>query len=686
MSIITTTVGPDGKVDAQLMRLNYDEKAKRITDPMSQWMPTAAEKQITALVLKHFQLGYVNMYKPRVELNDLSVLTRDQVDQMSWNTYQQNNGEPLQGDVNAWRSNAIRPVVRNKATSIAAHATARLIFPKIFAYDDQSDEQADAAQVMSDLMEWAGQQSNYEFYSLYRVIAALYSPASIGYTEYAQVYRNVKKEKDPSTGKWTIEPMLDEDMSGFRDEVVPVDQLFIENFFEADIQKQAWLIYRKVTSFDGAQAKYKDCPNFQYVTPGVQTLYNDANQSYYAVYDTNMSTEDVEEVIYWNKSLDVKLALVNGVLMTDPDEPNPRNDKRYPFDKFGYQIINSRCFYYKSLAFYLQSDANIVSTLYRMIVDGTYLSIMKPMINTGGEIITSDVIVPGAVTTFSDPNADLRPINTSIDLKGGMTTLEKVEDSLSESSSSSLQGGQAPGGDVTAFQISKMEQDASTVLGLFVKMISEHVRQYGKLRLNDILQYLTIGEVSEIEPEALLVYKTFLMPDKHAAGRQKTRKIKFDTTLPDDKISEADYLKLSYSVMQESGGHDSKNELYKVNPTTFREMKYMVTVSPDVVNPMSEELERAFGLEEYDRMIANPTGIFDPEETGKYLLSLYPKTRRDPSKYLAKQGQNPMGQLNPMMGGQMNTQQQSQQGQMAQKVNPSANALKGVSTPSAMAM
>lgn len=647
------------------MRLNYDEKAKKILDEVSLWQPSDEEKRITSLVLNHFTLGYVTMWKPRVELNDLSVIMRDQVDQMAWNTYQPNNGQPLEGDMNAWRSNAIRPIVRNKAVSIAAHATARLIFPRVFAYNQQSDQQEDAAKVMSDLQEWAAEQSNYEYYSLNRTITALYSPASIGYTEYAQVYRNVKTEKD-SKGKWIEEPMLDEDMSGFRDEVVPVDQLFIENFYEPNIQKQGFLIWRKVISFDLAQEKYRSYPNFKYVTPGVQTLYNDANQTWYQVYDTNMRQEEVEEVIYWNRSLDLKQILVNGILMTEADNPNPRIDKRYPFDKFGYQLINSRCFYYKSLSFYLQQDTSIVNTLYPMIIDGTYLSIMKPMVNVGGETIASDVIVPGAVTTLSSADADLRPINTSIDLNGGMKTLEKVEESISESSQSNLQDGQNTKGDVTAYQISKMEANAATVLGLFVKMISEHVKQYGRLRLNDIVQYLTIPEVSQIEDDAPLVYRTFLMPEKHATGRSKTRKIQFDGEMNDTPVSEKEYLDMSYGVLESQGGHDAKQELWKVNPELFRSLKYILTVSPDVMNPMSEELERAYGLEQFDRMIAHPE-IYNQEEVGKLLLSLYPKTRKDPSKFMAKPA-NPANMIDP----RLQQQNQQQSGSLQSPMNPQA--------------
>ena len=640
MSIIQTSIS-DGKVDAQLLRVTFDDKTKKIVDTPSAYQPSEGEKKMTTLILKHFQLGNVNMFKPRVEFNDLSVIMRDQVDQMAWNTYQANNGQPLEGDdINSWKSQAIRPIVRNKAISIAAHATARLIFPKIFASNEQSDNEEKAAQVMFDLMDWAAEESNYEYYSLQRVLASLYSPASIGYTEYAEVYRQVKDQK--VNGEWTYKNMLDEDMSGFRDRVIPIDQLFIENFYESDVQKQGWLIFRDVISYELAKEKHGLCKNFEYVTPGVQILYNDANQTWYQVYDTNMRQEDVEEITYWNRSLDVKITLVNGVMMSEHDAPNPRLDKRYPFDKFGYQIINSRCFYYKSLSFYLQQDASIVNTLYPMIIDGTYLSIMKPMVVTGGETIGSDVYVPGATVTLQEPTSDIRPINTSIDLKSGMETLAKVESSLDESSNTSdIQEGQNPGGDPTAYQISRMEQNASTVLGLFVKMISQHVRDFGKLRMCDILQYMTIPEVNDIEDDTELVYKTFLLPDKHSIGRSKTRKIKFDDTIPANEISDEEKLNISYDLLSEEG---DKQEIWKVNPEEFRKLKYTVIVSPDVMNPMSEELEKAYNLELYDRAIKNQ--LLDQEQVTKdFLLSNYNKARRNPDKYFSKNPQQ--GQQQP---------------------------------------
>ena len=273
MSIVSTkekiAVDNSKQVEAEMMRTARNKQGE-ISDEISEYTPTEEESKVRAMILKHFCLGSVNMYTPRVEFNDLSLVTRDQYDQMSFNTYQPNNGDGWEGNPQSqWRSRAIRPVVRNKCMSIAAHATARLLFPKIYAFNDNSDEQQDAAHVMEDLMEWSGDISNYPYVALNRVITSMSSPASIGYTEYGEVTRLVKVEK--SGDKWIEKRVQDEAYPCFMDVVVPVTQFYIENVYEPDLQKQGWVIWRKVYAYSAAQTKYNGkYENFKYVRPGVQ--------------------------------------------------------------------------------------------------------------------------------------------------------------------------------------------------------------------------------------------------------------------------------------------------------------------------------------------------------------------------------------------------------------------------------
>lgn len=614
----------------------------------SKYQPDDEEKEVRSMIIRQFTLGYLTMYTPRREFNDMSVIGRMTIDQMAFNTYQPNNGESPEGDlINGWRSNAIRPIVRNKCISIAAHATAQLIFPKIFSYNNQSETQEDAARVMRDLIEWSADQSKYPETSLNAIISAVINPASVYYSEYGEVYRNVKRETDEKTGKWKVEKMLDEDLSGFKDTPVPVDELYIENFYEQDIQKQGWLIWRRVIGYDLASVKYGHYDNFQYVKPGVQILYNDANDTFYQSYDSNMHTESVEEIIYWNKKMDLKIIICNGVMLTSSDNPNPRNDKLYPFVKFFYENIDEgKCFYGKSLAFKMQSDANIVNTLYPMIIDGTYLSVFPPMVNFGSESIGSDVIIPGGVTQLSDPNAKLNPIVVSQNIKMGMDTLMKVEESVSESSENPIQEGQQPGADTTAYEISRLEQNSNTVLGLFLKMIASYVKQYGRIRIGDILQYLTIVDADKITDDAELVYKTFLVK---GSSKTDSKKIEFTDEIPDE-MTEDDMMKKSYEIKAKED--QLGMEIAKVNPKLFRELCYMIVVSPDVIHPRSDDLERAMKLELYDRALMNPKA--DQEKIFKdFLLGAY-KDIKDPDDYVQEQQpQQPQQPGQPNQTGQL---------------------------------
>ncbi len=73
-------------------------------------------------------------------------------------------------------------------------------------------------------------------------------------------------------------------------------------------------------------------------------------------------------------------------------------------------------------------------------------------------------------------------------------------------------------------------------------------------------------------------------------------------------------------------------------------------VSPDILNPRSTDLERAYALEDVDRMIVHPE-IFDPQETGKVLLNNNPILKKDSEKYLVKAPVVPPQMPPDQMGG-----------------------------------
>lgn len=623
------------------LKIEIDKQTgKPVAETSNAWIPSKEEAMITAMVKQHFSLGYTNLMRPRVEFNDMSMLGRDQTDFLAWNTYQPFNGDPFPGDqINGWRSNAIRPIERNKAISIAAHATSRMLFPKLMAFTEGSVHQEDAARVMRDLMEWVCDTYNYPWTILQAVIQALVSPVSIVHQEYVEVYREVKRDKN-SDGSYQMEKVLDDSLSGFKSHIVPVDQFYIENFYEQDVQKQAWVIWRRVQSFQLLREKYGHLPNFQFVRPGMITLFNDANQGVYNVYDPALRSYEGEEVIYWNKSMDVRLVFVNGVLQTKHNEANPRYDKLYPFATTFYEFFHSRCFAGKSLVFKLAHDANILNTLYPMIIDGKYLDLMPAFFATGTEQIDSSVMVPGKITTFADPGSTLTPIRPQqTDTKSALEVLREVEESINQTSEQPVSSNKP--GNETAYEISKREEERNDQLGLFIQMIGKLVLEFGKLQLGDIKQHLTVADVQQIEDDPQLVYKTFLMDKKENNGKHKVKKIKFDDSMQGSEMEE------SHETLKQE--QDENVEIMRVNPQMFRDLKFTMIMTPDVLKQRSDDVERMYRLEVYDRAIQNP--VADQESVTKdFLFGAYAVSSRDPDKYIKKQdaqGQ-PQG-----MGGQM---------------------------------
>lgn len=614
------------------LQLTKNRKGQ-ITSPISSYKPDEKSKKRLKQILEDFTTGKQTMDKPYREFNDMSVLQRQSADQASFNIYV----EPKSNDPDeAWHSQAIRPIVRNRIISIAAHVTGALIYPLVEAQNEQDEEDLDSAVVMRDLFEWTTDQSNYSQSFLYSVIAALVNPAVIIHTEFANRMRTVKEVQ--ADGGWTTKDIIDEIYSGFQDNIVPVDELFIGDIYEHNIQKQPFLIWRRCISYEAAAAKYGYSNNFKkYVKPGIQIFYDQTSDTFYEQYDEDLKGRLVEEVIYYNRTEDLQIPVCNGVLLTDPEQPNPRKDKNYPFVKGGYELIDEgKFFYYSSLAKKLSKDEEVVNTLYRLIIDGSFLQLMPPVAVFGNEEVNSSVVTPGTVTTFGE-NTKLQRIDVGGNLNAGYSALEKVESSISESSNDVLQSGQSTTGSQTAFEISRLEQNARIMLGMFAKMISFMVRDYGYLRGSDILQYLTVGDAAKITDG--LKFSSFIIPDRNESGKKKTRRLQFDL-----ETGKGDAMQESFNTLNEEGGLNSDVQIYKINPKLFRERKFKFKVSPDLVTPPSDNVKKALNLEEFDRAIQLPF-IDQRAITRDLLLGSYDATKANTDKYIIEEQLSTHGSL-----------------------------------------
>ena len=102
MSIITD------KVDASNNRYVKDSAQVRKPDAnkdvLSTYQPTDEQRKIINNILLDFRNGWQTMHLPRPEFNDTSLYQRFIMDMLAFNTYQENNGNPMQEDrLGGWK-------------------------------------------------------------------------------------------------------------------------------------------------------------------------------------------------------------------------------------------------------------------------------------------------------------------------------------------------------------------------------------------------------------------------------------------------------------------------------------------------------------------------------------------------------------------------------------------------------
>lgn len=582
----------------------------------AQYQPTGKERDRMSQIMRDFQTTEQNMNKGYEEFGTNPTGVTDSGKYLSLIQYQNqmqlrfNNNIPAvtnDPSQNSWRANTIRPITRNKVISIVAHITASIIYPNIVAQNDKSEEDKEMSLVMRDIVEWVGEQMDYDDIFLKAVTDMCVNPAIVLYQDYAKITRMVKEVKDGD--KWEWKEVIDEVFSGFVASVVPNDELYISNVYEPSIQKQDFLVKVKNITFRAAEGKYKNFDNWKYIKPGLRTFFDNQNEVFYEEYDELLEERLVQEAIYYNRSLDLEIPIINGVMMSgDTERPLQRQDKKYPFAKAYYEMFNTRFYYGMPLVGKIKPDQDVIDTLYNMIIDGTFLELFPPTAVYGAEDVDSSVFVPGTTTSFksSPDQVKIEAIGTGRNLSAGMAVLDKVESSASESSQDPLGAGQDMGGQKTKYEVVRLEQNAKTVLGLTGKMIAGLVRDFGELLVPSIVQYLPIAEISEITGDDIkLKFPSLFIPNREIDGKMKNRQVEFTNDTPE---TPEDQRALEFKMLEEEefnvlDGSDNGKSLAKINPEAFRRMKFLVKVEPDFMDKATKFFKK---LQIYDRAILNP--------------------------------------------------------------------------------
>lgn len=557
-----------------------------LISPISEYQPPKDVKDLTQKISTDFRVAFDLQNKSFTEFNDNSLLQRADLDQKRWNAYR----APQSEDVDeAWRWNGIRPITRNRILGIIAQMTANMIVPAPFAQNDKDEVDKMAALVMRDLMEYNIRNSNYlENYVMW-ITDALVNPAAYMGVGFFEAMQTIKEENE---GKISKKEVVDEVLSGFQTFNIPLDEVLISNFYQKSFEKQRFVIRRRYIDYDEAEALKGDHSNFDYVKPGIKTIF-DANTSlFYDVYDENLQTL-VEEITYYNRMEDCEIPYMNGVYLGDKDvEANlikhrdNENRPKYNFSVMGYEDISSRFFYFKSAAWKLGDDDELVIRTEQLLADATFLETMPPTATTGVGQINESIMIPGKNTAFENPDVRINPIKVGSSLSSAFNLLLKKEKDMSESSQDPIMTG-AQTQTKTATESALLAQNARISLGRFGNMLANSLRKLGELIIDVILQHQTIGEVEQIsDTESAQKFKTFILSTEEN-GKELTKKIIFKPEMIGEELGEKEAMSRSREIMDREGGVDSDTRIYEVNPDAWRKLKYFLTVDVEALLPLS---------------------------------------------------------------------------------------------------
>lgn len=636
-----------------------------------------------------YQRAWRLQHRPFDEFDGVSLLQRAKTDQRTFGAYVGATFVPKQ---KRWRWKGRKNTARNKIIGLLAQMIAGMLYPMVYAQNQEDEEDKVTAKVMRILVEEHLRKAGYQMKFMYMVLSALANPAVFVNVEYVIAMQRIKEKG--LDGKAQIVEAIDTLLTGLSLNIIPIDQLLLGDFYTGDIQRQPFIVKVERIAWDQAREIYGDHEDFQYVQAGKTRVVLTGNE-HATLYDIEWTEADqtaVQVLSFYYRAEDIEVTWVGGVFMgvkTDIYNTNTFKHRRmsligdefktipiYPFAKSGFEPIDpsGRFAYYKSAAFKEFWDDASVNKSYQLLQDGMYLDVIKPILGTGITKVDSNVVTPGAYITTPNEKASLTAWSMGSNLPQAMAVLQENKSDLSDSTLSPIMQGQL-GGKQTAYAVNAALTNAKIMLGLFSFMMADLIKQVGELTVDCIVMHTTQGEVDASVPEALdLKFKTILVKSKEK-GKDRTNKIVFSAALLGKKYTPDQVRQKNFDLLKKAGGINSDQVIYEVNPYRFARTVYTMWVDPDKITASAIGLNRDQKMQDI-QMLTQPFvyPFVDAQALANEVIEEYGGDNPDKLK---KQAGDTMGGMNPMQQGQ----DPNQPNPGAPVASPIAAAIPGAGLP-----
>lgn len=385
-------------------------------------------------------------------------------------------------------------------------------------------------------------------------------------------------------------------------EVIPLEDFYITNPFQPDVQKQPKVIWRKITSISEAEVEFGHYKNWKYVRPGKYTNTNEVATFYRNMLMTDLQKDQVEILREYCRYKNTHRVLINGIVIYDG--PIPFKDGKYPFAKTINEPFSIEFFWGNGHPNKYMGEQDLINTFINAMADKTINSLLPTGLSSDlDDLIEDDSIEMGKFRKVGDIDKwkwwEAPTVN-----QGEMNMFQQIM-SLARESSNSDAGSQVTprGGKMQTRQILLKQQEVMQKLSFNMNFLEDLERDRTELRVSHILQFYSIPKIEKItgtsgkEMEKLAFREVQLSDTKLADGRKGNRIIKIITDEHKNPDSKAK-LEEELSVKEEMGElNGTPTEAIAISIDTFLDFNNSVQVVKNSSYERNQAIDQASRME-----------------------------------------------------------------------------------------
>lgn len=422
--------------------------------------------------------------------------------------------------------------------------------------------------------------------------------------------KNIQKVDVPvkfnaETGKIQTKKESRTMFEGCYQRTVPLEDFFIANPYQPDVQKQPFVIWRELTTKEEAAMDYGHYANFKYVKPGAYIFLGNPTTFYreQLVTNINLTTDQVEIIRYYNRSKNQHVVMLNGVILYNG--AFPWKDGMYPFAKNVFEPFDNNFFWGAGLPNKIMGEQDLMNESWSTMTEKNRGSLRPYGLSSDlDDIIEDDVLRVNKIRKVSDINK--WKFDTLPGVSAGEVGMLQQTVSFARENSGYVSGSNNPmnGGKITARQALLLAKEAQQML-VFSSSLAENLdRDRTKLRISHELQFCSIPKMEKItglsgEEIQQLVYRDIRLDNTRLSdGKMGSKVMKLidnsHVATPDMKQNLQDNLSVTEAMGEELG---TPTEALAVSVDTFYDYNFEVEVVTNSSFQKNEILDQASRME-----------------------------------------------------------------------------------------